>query len=126
MDKRLFTSTVPSTLTSKVLGEAETGIVAESGIESDASFAPPDAGTGSSTPLEVPTPEIAEPPTGDQLAGGCKLIPYDAPPGHTVGEQMEFPFELRPPRLARLPSCSLLMNNSLVLVPGSGGSALSR
>jgi hypothetical protein len=41
---------------------------AETGIESDASFDPPDAGTGSSTPLvvtctllQVPTPEIAEP-----------------------------------------------------------------
>jgi hypothetical protein len=41
---------------------------AETGIESDASFNPPDAGTGSSTPLvvtctplQVPTPEIAEP-----------------------------------------------------------------
>jgi hypothetical protein len=49
--------------------EAETGIVAETGIESDASFEPPDAGTGSSTPLEAPTPEIAEPQPAINLQG---------------------------------------------------------
>jgi hypothetical protein len=42
---------------------------AETGIESDASFDPPDAGTGSSTPLEVPTPEIAEPQPAINLQG---------------------------------------------------------